>query len=232
MQSYFSLTPYFIWYIYIGGINRACANTNLNAVWVQEAMGNGVSSGMDWGLMPIWVGPQAPCPVPSTRHYPSYINTNPTIAYNEGKNEEQQAYNALQDLGITYKAPVVYDMEDYDTNNASCVATVMNFMEGWDEEAAAASSQLPGVYGTCNAVWSQYAALPTPPKFIWGAYWDNNEATSDLPCVSSGNWVNHQRHKQYQGGHNETWNGVTLNVDSDCSDSDVVSTYQVDSATC
>ena len=42
------------------------------------------------------------------------------------------------------------------------------------------------------------------------------------PCVSSGHWTEHQRHKQYEGGHNETYNGVTLNVDSTCSNGPTV----------
>ena len=42
-----------------------------------------------------------------------------------------------------------------------------------------------------------------------------------MPCVPAGDWASSQRHKQYQGGHDETWNGVTLNVDGDCSDGPV-----------
>jgi hypothetical protein len=33
--------------------------------------------------------------------------------------------------------------------------------------------------------------------------------------VPSTDWANHQRLHQYQGGHNETYNGATLNIDSD-----------------
>ena len=38
--------------------------------------------------------------------------------------------------------------------------------------------------------------------------------TSD-PYVPSGDWANHQRLHQYSGGHNETYGGVTLNIDGD-----------------
>jgi hypothetical protein len=49
--------------------------------------------------------------------------------------------------------------------------------------------------------------------------------------VPSSDWVNQQRHKQYQGGHNETWNGSTINVDSDCANSWVYSTGTVQDST-
>ncbi len=39
-----------------------------------------------------------------------------------------------------------------------------------------------------------------------------------ISCVASTHWTSHQRHKQYQGAHNATYNGVTLNIDSRCAD--------------
>ncbi len=38
-----------------------------------------------------------------------------------------------------------------------------------------------------------------------------------MKCVNPGYWIYGQRHKQYNGSHNETWNGVTLNVDNNSS---------------
>lgn len=60
-----------------------------------------------------------------------------------------------------------------------------------------------------------------PPDYIFGADWDGNSNTSVMACVPSGDWVNAQRLKQYSGTHNETWNGVTLSVDSDSSNAPV-----------
>jgi photosystem II stability/assembly factor-like uncharacterized protein len=45
----------------------------------------------------------------------------------------------------------------------------------------------------------------------------------DAPCVSNGLWNSHQRIKQYAGGHNEAWGGVTLNIDSNVLDGEVTS---------
>src|SRR5215831_21329679 len=41
--------------VYIGGVNRACAQPNLTASWVVTA------AGMGWRMLPIYSGLQAPC---------------------------------------------------------------------------------------------------------------------------------------------------------------------------
>lgn len=88
---------------------------------------------------------------------------------------------------------VVYDMEGY-SNTATCKAAVKEFMQGWVDQLAVAR----------------------PPKFVWAANWDNNPSTSTLSCASGTSWASHQRLKQYQGDHNETYGGVTINIDSNC----------------
>lgn len=44
--------------------------------------------------------------------------------------------------------------------------------------------------------------------------------------LSNSLWNNHQRIRQYTGGHNETWGGLTLNIDSDVSEGVVASLHQ------
>ena len=41
--------------IYLGGVNDACAYGNLSAAWVNSV------AGMGYGMLPAYVGPQAPC---------------------------------------------------------------------------------------------------------------------------------------------------------------------------
>ena len=41
--------------VYIGGANYACAYGNLSAAWFKSA------AAMGWGMLPTYVGPQAPC---------------------------------------------------------------------------------------------------------------------------------------------------------------------------
>ncbi len=51
------------------------------------------------------------------------------------------------------------------------------------------------------------------PDNIWVARWNGSESTVD-PNVPASEWVSHRLH-QYAGAHNETYGGVTINVDSD-----------------
>jgi hypothetical protein len=52
------------------------------------------------------------------------------------------------------------------------------------------------------------------PDDLWIADWNGKQTTSDS-YVPSTDWIEHQRLHQYQGGHNETHGGVTINIDSD-----------------
>src|SRR5205807_6642238 len=52
------------------------------------------------------------------------------------------------------------------------------------------------------------------PDDLWIADWNGKQSTSD-PYIPSGDWSAHQRLHQYQGGHNETYGGVTINIDGD-----------------
>jgi hypothetical protein len=56
---------------------------------------------------------------------------------------------------------------------------------------------------------------------IWFANWDNRFAVFGDPFFSDSVWPNHQRLHQYVGGHNETWGGVTINIDSNAVDGPV-----------
>ena len=59
------------------------------------------------------------------------------------------------------------------------------------------------------------------PDDIWFAEW-NNQQTASSAYVPAGDWANNQRLHQYRGGHNETYGGVTINIDSDYVDGAVV----------
>lgn len=208
MQAWWSNTPWSFIGIYIGGSVRACSQPNLTASWMNTTYNQG------WRHTLIWVGPQAPCTTFSSR-----ISYNTTTAYQQGKDEALKAWNALKNLGFTNNAagtPVVYDMEGY-PNNSSCRAAVKSFLQGWVDQLAVAPAQQSGVYGSaCNSYLNDLATMARPPKFIYAANWDNNPSTSVLSCVNGAYWTNHQRLKQYKGDHNETWGGVTLNIDSNC----------------
>jgi hypothetical protein len=207
MQAWWTNTPWSFVGIYIGGSARGCSQPNLTASWLNTTYAQG------WRYELIWVGPQAPCTA-----FASRMSSNATTANQQGRNEAKAATTALQKLGFGAAAgtPVVYDLEGY-PNNAACRAAVKAFMQGWVDELNGAPSQTAGVYGSsCNSYLNDFGTMARPPQFIVPAQWDNNPSTSALSCVSRGYFTKHQRIKQYRGDHNETWGGVTINIDSQC----------------
>jgi hypothetical protein len=210
--AFWSGTPYYNMGLYLGGSSYGPSCTH----WTSSQVSTLLSQG--WEFMPFWVGPQAPCTGYSSRF--SYTGT---TAYSQGRNQAVAVYNVIAGLGWNVlNAPVAYDLEAFDTGNSSCVNAAKQFISGWTYQMHLYPAQKAGVYGSsCGSNLAGYASISHVPDFIHGANWSGNKNTATLACVPSTYWVYHQRHKQYRGGHNETWNGVTLNVDSDCSDGPV-----------
>lgn len=207
MQAWWTNTPWSFIGIYIGGSARACSQPNLTASWMNATRAQG------WRYELLWVGPQAPCTTFAKR-----MSSNAATANQQGRAEAKAATQALANLGFgnATGTPIVYDLEGY-PNNAACRAAVKSFMQGWVDELNGAPRQLAGVYGSaCASYLADFATMARPPQYIVPAQWDGNPSTSVLSCVNRGSFVNHQRIKQYLGGHNETWGGVTINIDSNC----------------
>jgi hypothetical protein len=220
MDTWWQASPYEAVGIYIGGNSRACAQPNLSATWVSTVVTQG------WNLVPIWVGPQAPCTNFSRR-----IDADPALTYTQGMSEAQSAAAAAQALGITY-GPIYYDMEGY-TRGGTCSAAVQNFMTGW-ADGLRASGQRSGMYSSlCSGILDAAAAPGSRAlDYVWIAAWpyDANDPryatfvpnlTGFTGCgaeLSDTLWASHQRLRQYRGGHNEGWGGAVMNVDSNVSD--------------
>jgi hypothetical protein len=232
MDAWWPGTPLEVVGIYFGGDDRGCAQPNLTAAWVTHQQQTG------WGLLPIWFGPQMGNPSCTNLHiWNSNINTNTTTAYNQGYAEAQKAYTAAVNLGFSLaNMPIVYDLEAYSggqSSSTTCRNAAKSFMKGWADYLAQPTAQLSGVYGSaCGSHLDDFASNGNPPDFIWFADWvGTNPSTSVVTngCIGAGHWVNHQRHKQYQGPHNETHGGVTIHIDSDCSNGPVyASTARLD----
>lgn len=215
MNQFFSGSPWYTWGIYVGGSTRYCSpNPNLTSGWVSTVLDQG------WALMPIWVGRQLPCS--GFNHRFSYHTS---TAYSQGASEAASAYKAVLDLGFVSDTPIAYDMEaTSNTITSSCIAAAKSFIQGWDDYLAVEPAQHSGYYGSvCTPSINNFANIQRPPDFIWGAWYQDppDPSTNNLKCVSSGNWADHQRHKQYRNTHSQTWNGVTLSVDSDNADGPV-----------
>jgi hypothetical protein len=216
MSAFWSGSPYWWLGTYIGGSSMACSQPNLSATWLGDEYNAG------WRFQYIWVGPQPPCTT-----YTSRFSSNTSTAFTQGQNEAISAVNTLiNNLGVANPATSTALVYDLDAAPSSCQAATNSFISGWDYQLSLYPAQESGVYGgVCTSSLQSYANISHVPVFIWGGLWDGNRSTKNLwdsvdNCgVTSGSWVYSQRLKQWKGPHNETWNGVTLNVDDDCANS-------------
>jgi hypothetical protein len=199
-------SPYRAVGIYVGGTNMGCAQPNLSAAWVSR------ESAAGWHLIPTYVGLQAPsnscgCAGISSRQ-----------ASAQGIAAANDAVAHAGALGIGRGNPIYTDMEYYPRGSTNTPA-VLAFLSGWTSQLHAAGYQ-SGVYGNSDSViedllTKQGTGYPEPDN-IWFAEW-NGVSTTTSPLIPLGFWVGHRLH-QYNGGHNATYGGVTLNIDSNAMD--------------
>jgi hypothetical protein len=206
-------SPYRALGIYIGGANRACPSPLLTPDWAANAVATG------WGLIPIYVGLQAPCASAS-----GLAKISPSIAASQGTAAADDAAVDAGALGLGGGSPIYFDMEGYAINNAACSQSVEAFVSAWVDELHALG-HLAGVYGSAASTIRDLQVLATTassPDDVWIADWNGEATVFGNPYVSDTLWTNHQRLHQYRGGHRETWNGVTIDVDSSYVDGAVV----------
>jgi hypothetical protein len=208
-----SVSPYRAVGIYLGGVNRACADGNLSASWVSTARSLG------WSLIPLYVGLQAPC-VGQARL--QKLSSNTTTAASQGSAAADDAVSQAGRFGLGPGTPIYYDMEGYKSNDPACTKAVQSFVVSWHDELHALGF-VSGVYGSAASTMRDVAALGTSrPDNAWIANWNGVEGVFGDPYVSDAIWTSHQRIHQYKGGHRETYAGVSINIDSDFVDGAVV----------
>jgi hypothetical protein len=208
-----SASPYRALGIYLGGVNRACADGNLSAPWISSTLASG------WSLLPLYVGLQAPC-VSNTNL--ARISTNLTTAANQGHAAADDAVSLTAKFGLPGGTPIYFDMEGYSTTNAGCTKAVQAFVAAWVDELRA-QGFVAGVYGSAASTIRDVAQLGSSiPDAAWIANWNGVESVFGDPHVSDSLWANHQRVHQYKGGHRETWGGVTINIDNNYVDGPVL----------
>jgi hypothetical protein len=180
----------------------ACAQPNLTAAWV------GAESAAGWHLIPIYVGLQAPA------NLCGCAGIDPSQASAEGVAAASDAVAQAQAVAIGAGNPIYFDMEGYPRGGTNSSA-VLAFLSAWTAQLHAAGYK-SGVYSNADSGIRDFVAqLGTgfkEPDDIWIADWNGQQTTSD-PYVPSGDWASHQRLHQYDGGHDETYGGVTINID-------------------
>jgi hypothetical protein len=190
--------------IYIGGANSACAQADLSASWVKS------TAALGYGMLPTYVGPQAPC----WDGRGALISAGSAAA--EGTAAGADAVKDAQAYGLSTGSPIYDDMEAY-VGSASCKTAVLTFLGAWDKQVAAAgyvsgvySSQDSGIEDMQAAAVTRAGSF-TAPQAIWIALWDNKPSLIDGTLA----WPLAARSKQYAGIVNQTIGGITLNIDKD-----------------
>lgn len=206
MQAWLE-SPYRAVGIYFGGVNRGCAQPNLTASWVANQRAAG------WHLIPLYVGLQAPCTT-STKEY----RIDPATAAAQGRAEAADAVAQARALGLPEDSVLIFDMEAYRTDDPACRTTVQTFLSAWSARLHDLS-YVSGFYssmasGVADQVAIYESGTLVRPDFVDFARWDNVATVSD-PAIPAGYWSPYRRIKQYRGGHNETYGGVTINIDND-----------------
>ncbi len=197
-------SPYRAIGVYIGGVNRGCSQPNLTASWVADQVAAG------WNLIPTYVGLQAP-----TSSCSSCAKLSGSAAASQGTAAANDAAEAARAVAIGPGSPIYFDMESYSRTSSASSATLA-FLAAWTARLHALGYD-SGVYSSgASGVADLVAKLGggyLEPDDIWIGNWDGRASSTD-PYVPAGAWSGH-RIRQYRGGHDETYGGVTINIDND-----------------
>lgn len=218
MQLWWDNSYFFDANIYFSGRNRACSQT-LTSTWVSQV------SSMGWGLIPTVVGYQSPCTASATS---AKFSFDPTTAEQQGRGEADIAAADAANIGLSTGSILYYDMERYDetVSTPGCRTATIAFLKGWTERIHELG-YVSGTYGSPTNAVPDWWPMPANSRMdaIWMARWDNVMSVwtynSPSPAFPAGAWENHQRIKQWQAPHNETWGGVTFNIDGNIADGPV-----------
>jgi len=212
MQTWWTYSPYFDTNVYIGGVNRGCSQPNLSSTWVRKVTGQG------WGLIPTWVGPQAPC---SDRPFGNQFSSTPSVAATQAVSEANSAASAASKLGLR-QTIIYYDMESYTASQ--CGDAVNAFVDAWVSRLRS-NGYLAGVYGNTGDA-GDWWSLANRPDDVWIARYDSRATiwglSHDLPSsahnIDDTMWTNNQRIHQYYAGPSsvgltQIFGGVSFTID-------------------
>ncbi|MGY2876590.1 hypothetical protein ACVW00_003780 [Marmoricola sp. URHA0025 HA25] len=215
MTAWLASSPFRAVGIYMSGALRFCqAQTNLTPTWVSTQLATG------WRLLPIHLGAQASCTT-RDRYQKDKISADATNNYGAARTqarvEATQAVAAAQSLGIVAGSTIYYDLEAFNASIASCRMSSLWFLSAWTRKLHA-TGYVSGVYSSALSgikVLDDARVTPgnraTMPDQIWIADW-NGRADASSAFIRPDGWAGKRIH-QYQGGHNETWGGATINID-------------------
>ena len=201
-------SPYRAIGVYIGGVNRTCSQPQLTASWVAAV------SRLKWRLLPVYKGLQPPC-----GGKPADKKIIGAQAASQGTAAADDAAARATALGLLPGSAFYNDIENYSRTDTACRTAVLTYLSAWTKELhrlgyvagvyANLSSGAPDLSGTYTS--ASYAR----PDALWIARYDGNRSLTGWAGIPNSQWAVNQRAKQYRGGHDETYGGVTLNIDND-----------------
>ena len=217
MSTWIKKSPFRAAGIYISGNSRACrTQSNLTPTWVKNQLAAG------WHLMPITLGPQAAC---STR-YPRYgKNIDPTIIPSRrehllrraqpgpGRGAQGRQHRAAPGHRPRQHA-VLRPRGLQHPGSTTCTNSALWYLTAWTRQLHDLG-YASGYYSSAASgirMMDDHRVAPnnplTMPDQVWIADW-NGKANTSSSYIRSDGWLPYGRMKQYQGGHNETYGGVT-----------------------
>ena len=219
MDTWWKKSPFSAVGIYISGDSRACrSQPNLSPTWVATQVARG------WRLLPIALGPQASCQPRFPRYKDDFkISPKPAGGYSaaaaQGTAEADKNAADASAYGIGPGSTIWYDLEGFNLGDTHCRESALVFTSAWVTRIKALG-YVAGFYSSASSGIKMLddARTQRPGQFalpdrIWIARWDGAANTSTTYIPEDG-WRPGGRMKQYRGGHNETWGGVTINIDS------------------
>jgi hypothetical protein len=218
MDTWLRTSPYWAVGIYIAGENRYCGDdkqVNLDATWVDTQQRNG------WRLLPLTVGLQASCSSVD-RYKNKRISADPTNSYAtaraQGRTEANTTVRAARRLGIAPGSTLWFDLEHF-VGGRKCHESALSFLSAWtnklhhlDYRSGVYSSASSGIRALDDAKTLTPGRFAMPDQ-VWIADW-NNQANVSSTYIRADSWMPRARVHQFRGGHDETYGGVTINIDS------------------
>ncbi|MET8023055.1 glycoside hydrolase domain-containing protein [Streptomyces avermitilis] len=189
--------------VYVGGVNRACAQPKLTAKWVQTQYANG------WRFFPLYVGRQPSADGGSCLGGCASI-TDPEP---QGKDAADDAVRQAAAVGFGPGSVIYNDLEHYAGGNA-VTTRVLTYLESWTTRLHELGYR-SGAYGSVSSLITdlvEHADDRTLPDVIHFAHW-NDEATTTDSVIPAALWADHQRIHQYAGNRTETHGGVKISID-------------------
>jgi hypothetical protein len=222
MDAWLDSSPYWGVGIYISGASRGCPRQpNLTPTWVRTQLAHG------WRLLPITLGPQASCTTRERYRHQVRISPSATSSYRQaraqGRAEATRTMTEARRLGISRGSTLWYDLEAFATSATACRDSALSFLSAWTRQLHGAgyvsgvySSAASGIRMLDDARVDRPASFTMPDR-VWIADWNGRASTASSYVRSSG-WTPHRRVHQYRGGHDETYGGVRINVDTNWMD--------------